>query len=120
MAAAKTGPDYIDPQFLAAAAEAPCITLDAWAMSRETLRGRLAELAYDKDIVVVEGVMGLFDGAEGGGGSTADLAELLDLPVVLVIDASRHAQSIAAVAHGFATFRQRTAVGWCDRDSGRQ
>lgn len=103
--AAKTGPDYIDPKFLAAAANSDCINLDPWAMPPETLRGRLSGLASGADVVVVEGVMGLFDGAEGGGGSTSDLAATLGLPVILVVDASRHAQSIAAVVHGFATLR---------------
>ena len=103
--AAKSGPDYIDPKFLAAAAGSACINLDPWAMTPAALAGRLARHGDGAEVVVVEGVMGLFDGAEGGGGSTSDLAAALRLPVVLVVDASRHAQSIAAVVHGFATLR---------------
>lgn len=105
VAVAKTGPDYIDPQFLAAAAGGPCLNLDAWAMPPDELRVRASAHASGADFIVVEGVMGLFDGAAGGGGSTADLAAALGLPVVLVVDASRQAQSIAATVHGFATFR---------------
>ncbi|MGI9407796.1 MAG: cobyrinate a,c-diamide synthase, partial [Hyphomicrobiaceae bacterium] len=110
VAAAKSGPDYIDPRFLEAATGQPCQNLDSWAMQPEALRGRLAQIAETVDIVVVEGAMGLFDGAAGGGGATADLADILGLPVILVVDASRQAQSIAAVVHGFATFRPTTRV----------
>ena len=106
VAAAKVGPDYIDPKFLEAASGGACINLDPWAMTPAQLRARLATHAADHDIIVIEGVMGLFDGAEGGGGATSDLASLLELPVVLVVDASRQAQSIAALVHGFSTFRQ--------------
>ncbi|MEM6495113.1 MAG: cobyrinate a,c-diamide synthase, partial [Pseudomonadota bacterium] len=105
VATAKVGPDYIDPKFLEAAGGGRCINLDPWAMSPEQIRARLADHATGSDVVVIEGVMGLFDGAEGGGGATADLAALLELPIVLVVDASRQAQSIAALVHGFTTFR---------------
>ncbi len=110
VAVAKTGPDYIDPQFLAAAAGGPCLNLDPWAMPPEDLRARTARHAEGADLLVVEGVMGLFDGAAGGGGSTADLADVLGLPVILAVDAGRQAQSIAATVHGFATFRPRPEV----------
>ena len=82
----KAGPDYIDGGFLAAAAGRPCRNLDPWAMRPETLA---AALDAGADIAVVEGVMGLFDGAEGGGGSTADLAALTGWPVVLAVDCAR-------------------------------
>lgn len=101
---AKVGPDYIDPKFLEAASSGACINLDPWAMAPDQLRARLAAHASGCDVIIVEGVMGLFDGAEGGGGATADLAAILDLPIVLVVDASRQAQSIAALVHGFASF----------------
>ncbi len=110
VAAAKSGPDFIDPQFLAAAAQGDCINLDPWAMPPERLRARAAAHGGGSDVLVIEGVMGLFDSAAGGGGSTADLAEALGLPVILIVDAGRQAQSIAALVHGFATFRRSVDV----------
>lgn len=104
--AAKAGPDYIDPGFHAAASGAPCFNLDLWAMGRATCAGLLSELATDSDLVIVEGVMGLFDGPQGAEGSTADLAAALGLPVVLVVDCSHQAQSVAALVHGFASYRK--------------
>ena len=98
----KAGPDYIDAGFLAAAAGRPCRNLDLWAMRPGTLA---AALGADADIAVVEGVMGLFDGPEGGGGSTADIAALTGWPVVLVVDCARQGQSAAALLEGFARHR---------------
>ena len=102
VAAAKCGPDYIDPRFLEAASGAPAINLDPWAMPPETLSARLARQAEGADIIVVEGAMGLYDGGPGGIGSTASLAALTGLPVVLVIGAHGLAQTAAAVAEGCA------------------
>ena len=104
----KAGPDYIDPAFHAAAAGRACLNLDGWAMRPETLIALLREAAEDAGIVIGEGVMGLFDGPSGG--STADLAAALDLPVLLVVDAGAQAQSAAAVVHGFATWRTDVRV----------
>ena len=106
---AKSGPDYIDPAFHAAAAGAQSVNLDAWAMSPAQLRGLAARHAGN-GLLVVEGAMGLYDGAANGGGSTAGLARTLDLPVVLVVDASRQSQSVAALVHGFATFADAPAI----------
>jgi cobyrinic acid a,c-diamide synthase len=105
VASAKVGPDYIDPQFHAAASGRPCINLDLWAMGSATCQSLLAQQALDADIVIVEGVMGLFDGPQGAAGSSADLAQALGLPIVLVIDCSHQAQSVAALVHGFKNFR---------------
>ena len=92
---AKSGPDYIDPQFHTAATGQPCVNLDAWAMTPAMIRG----LAAGPGLLVIEGAMGLFDGAADGSaqgrGACADLARILDLPVVLVVDAARMAQSVA-------------------------
>lgn len=110
VAPAKTGPDYIDTTILARAAGRPAINLDPWAMSPERLRRLAADHAAGSDLLVVEGVMGLFDGAADGRGSTADLAATLGLPVMLVLDAERQSQSVAALAHGFATWRPDTRV----------
>ncbi|WP_118135798.1 cobyrinate a,c-diamide synthase [Oceanicella sp. SM1341] len=101
---AKSGPDYIDPAFHAAATGHPCVSLDAWAMAPARLRALAAR--QGGKLLVVEGAMGLFDGAPPEGrGSTADLAQALGLPVVLVIDAARQGQSVAALAEGFARHR---------------
>ncbi|WP_226780728.1 cobyrinate a,c-diamide synthase [Oceaniglobus trochenteri] len=96
---AKSGPDYIDPHFHEAACGAPCRNLDAWAMTPDRIRS----LAQGDGTLIVEGAMGLFDGAPPEGrGATADLARILGLPVVLVVDAGRMAQSIAPLVAGFA------------------
>jgi cobyrinic acid a,c-diamide synthase len=103
--AAKAGPDYIDPAFHAAAIGAACVNLDTWAMPRPLLDALAAQSTEGADIFVIEGVMGLFDGASGTAGqrgATADLAAHFGLPVVLVLDVSRQAQSAAAVVRGFA------------------
>ena len=103
--AAKAGPDYIDPAFHAAAVGAPSVNLDSWAMPDPILEALAAQAADGADILVVEGVMGLFDGAAGATGrrgATAELAAHFGLPVVLVLDISRQAQSAAAVVRGFA------------------
>jgi cobyrinic acid a,c-diamide synthase len=106
VASAKTGPDYIDPSFHAAASGAPCLNLDPWAMRRETIAALAAQLERDAALVLCEGVMGLFDGAGlAGTGSTADLAALTGWPVVLVVDAGGQAGSAAALIRGFAGHR---------------
>ncbi|MCA3573968.1 MAG: cobyrinate a,c-diamide synthase, partial [Aestuariivirga sp.] len=105
VAAAKVGPDYIDPRFHEAAAGRPCYNLDPWAMDGGQIGGLAAALAEEADLVIIEGVMGLFDGPRGAKGSTADLAELLGLPVLLALDCRHQAQSAAALVHGFASFR---------------
>lgn len=104
---AKSGPDFIDPGFHAAAAGAAAINLDAWAMRRETLLSLAAGMEAEADIVLCEGAMGLFDGAGPGGeaGSTAELALLTGWPVVLAIDVRGQSASVAALARGFAGHR---------------
>jgi cobyrinic acid a,c-diamide synthase len=104
--AAKAGPDYIDPGFHAAATGAASVNLDSWAMPASLLDVLAARAAERVDVFVIEGVMGLFDGAPGEPGrrgATADLAARFGLPVVLVIDVARQAQSAAAVVRGFAS-----------------
>ncbi len=102
---AKVGPDYIDPQFHTAASGSECVNLDLWAMGETLCRSLLSGVCQGKDIVIVEGVMGLFDGPQGAAGSTADLAQALGLPIVLLVDASHQAQSIGALVHGFRNYR---------------
>jgi cobyrinic acid a,c-diamide synthase len=106
VASAKVGPDHIDPRFHEAASGRPCLNLDPWAMKREVLADLLNDLNHDADLVVVEGVMGLFDGPHGARGSTADLARDMGLPIVLVLDSSHQGQSIAALAEGFINHRK--------------
>jgi cobyrinic acid a,c-diamide synthase len=110
VAAAKCGPDYIDPKFLEAASGRPAVNLDPWAMCPERLRALLARQASDADLVIVEGVMGLYDGGPGGAGSTASLAALTGLPVLLVVGAKGLAQSAAAVAEGCARLAENFCV----------
>lgn len=105
VASAKVGPDYIDPRFHEAATGRPCFNLDAWAMSPSLITALAAEISSTSEIILIEGVMGLFDGPERGRGSTADLAEDLALPVILIIDCSHQAQSIAALVTGFRIYR---------------
>jgi cobyrinic acid a,c-diamide synthase len=110
VAPAKTGPDYIDRAILARVADAEAINLDPWAMSADRLRSLAHTQSVGSDLLLVEGVMGLFDAAADGTGSTADLAATLKLPVILVVDADRQGQSIAAVVSGFAKFRPDVEV----------
>ncbi len=100
----KSGPDYIDPRFHAAAAGRESFNLDAWAMPPERIRALAAASGRAGcDLLLIEGAMGLFDGAPPSGrGATADLARILALPVVLVIDAAHMAHSVAALVAGFA------------------
>ncbi len=108
IAPAKIGPDYIDPQFHQVAAGVPSLNLDGWAMREEQLSNLGQVLASRSDFTLIEGVMGLFDGAVKRGvlghGATADIARFFDLPVVLVVDCAGMGQSVAALVKGFATF----------------
>ena len=106
----KVGPDYIDPAFHTAASGRTCLNVDPWAMREATFAAAVATASEDADLIIVEGVMGLFDGATAGDGSTADLAAAAGWPVVLVVDASAMAASAAAVVHGFAHFRENVEV----------
>ncbi|RAU20625.1 cobyrinic acid a,c-diamide synthase [Paramagnetospirillum kuznetsovii] len=114
VASAKVGPDYIDPAFHAAASGRACFNLDSWAMRPETVAALAGTLSEDADLVICEGVMGLFDGAfvpvGQPDGSTADLAQLTGWPVVLVIDGRGMTGSAAAVLAGFAALRPDVSV----------
>jgi cobyrinic acid a,c-diamide synthase len=103
----KCGPDYIDPAFHAVAAGRPSFNLDSWAMTPLLLADLVRRHAAD--ISIVEGVMGLFDGA-GGRGATSDVAALLDWPVVLVLDVKGQIETAAAVAAGCANYRDDVRV----------
>ena len=105
VASGKSGPDYIDPAFHAAATGRPCVTLDAFAAPPAQLTARAA--MQPADMLVVEGAMGLFDGAATpdpmGRGSAMEVARALGLGIVLVVDAARAGQGVAATVQGHAT-----------------
>lgn len=104
----KSGPDYIDPAFHAAASGRASLNLDSWAMAAGRIAG-LAQASSGADLVIAEGSMGLYDGVacpgETGSGASADVAMMMGWPVVLVLDVSGQAQTAAAVAQGLARFR---------------
>jgi cobyrinic acid a,c-diamide synthase len=98
----KVGPDYLDPQLLTAASGRPCRNLDLSLCGEDWVRGSFLRHGSTADLAVVEGVMGLFDGiGPSSDGSSAAVAAALQLPVVLVVDASGQAQSLAALVRGF-------------------
>ncbi len=104
VAPAKVGPDFIDPGYHALATGRPGRNLDAWISGPQNIGGLAARAAEGADVLVVEGVMGLFDGAgDGTPASTADVAKLIDAPVLLVVDAWAMSGSVAAIVHGYAT-----------------
>ena len=105
----KVGPDYIDPMFHRYVTERYCYNLDPVLTSESYIRECYARHAQTAAYALVEGVMGLFDGASGDDdwASTAHIARLLDLPVLLVLDCSRISRSVAAIAHGYRTFAPR-------------
>ncbi len=97
----KTGPDFLDPMILAQASGKPAYQLDLWMGGLAHCRQLLAEAARDADLILVEGVMGLYDGDP----SSADLARAFGIPVLAVIDGSAMAQTFGAIAHGLATYQ---------------
>ncbi|MDH5772092.1 MAG: cobyrinate a,c-diamide synthase [Rhodospirillaceae bacterium] len=109
----KVGPDYIDPSFHAHAVgrkNDSSFNIDPWAMRPETISHAANSAGDNADIIICEGVMGLFDGATHASGSTADIAELTGWPIILVVDVSRQGASAAAVVKGFNTFRKNTKL----------
>lgn len=107
----KVGPDYIDPMFHRAITGRPCRNLDPVLTSEAYVQACFARHCQGADFAIVEGVMGLFDGIKkqevADYGSTAHIARLINLPVLLVIDCSRLSGSVAAIAHGYRTFDSR-------------
>ncbi|MER6416647.1 cobyrinate a,c-diamide synthase [Streptomyces humidus] len=109
----KVGPDYIDPGYHALAAGRAGRNLDAYLCGPELVAPLFLHGARGCDVAVVEGVMGLYDGAAGEGelASTAQVAKLLRAPVVLVVDASSQSRSVAALVHGFASWDPQVRIG---------
>ena len=111
---AKSGPDYIDPGFHAAATGRDGVNLDSWAMAPDLLRDLAGRAAAGADLVIVESAMGLFDGIRaepGRSGAAADLARLFGLPVLLVLDVSGQSTTAAAIARGFAVYDEAVGIG---------
>ncbi|WP_344569291.1 cobyrinate a,c-diamide synthase [Streptomyces axinellae] len=108
----KVGPDYIDPGYHTLATGRPGRNLDAYLCGPERIAPLFGHGAAGADLAVVEGVMGLYDGAAGQGetASTAHVAKLLRAPVVLVVDASSQSRSVAALVHGFASWDPEVRV----------
>lgn len=102
----KSGPDFIDPMYHSAATGRPSRNLDSFLMDDDTIRNLVGYASKDADICIVEGVRGLYEGFSGDGdqGSTAYIAKLLGLPVVLIVDARSLTRSAAAIVRGFASF----------------
>ncbi|MEU3921644.1 cobyrinate a,c-diamide synthase, partial [Streptomyces sp. NPDC029004] len=109
----KVGPDYIDPGYHSLATGRPGRNLDAYMCGTDLMEPLFAHGAAGCDVAVVEGVMGLYDGAAGAGelASTAQVAKLLRAPVVLVVDASSQSRSVAALVHGFASWDPQVRIG---------
>lgn len=101
----KCGPDYIDPMWHKAASGSDSINLDTFLASEAHVRQLFARYASGSDVCVVEGVMGMFDGYDKMSGSSADISRLLDIPVVLLVNAASTAYSVAATIFGFKNFR---------------
>lgn len=100
----KCGPDYIDPMHHSAIAVRPSYNLDLWMSSEKHVRSVFQQQMQNADVGIIEGVMGLFDGARKDEGSSAAIARLLDIPVILVVDASSVAFSVAPLLYGFKHF----------------
>ncbi|SDE14292.1 cobyrinate a,c-diamide synthase [Paraburkholderia lycopersici] len=97
----KTGPDFLDPMILARASGAPVLSLDLWMVGEQACRALLAQAAREADLILIEGVMGLFDGTP----SSADLATAFGVPVAAIVSAKSMAQTFGAIAFGLAHFR---------------
>jgi len=102
----KCGPDYIDTKFHEAVCRRPSINLDTFMASPEHVRNLFFHYGADADICIVEGMMGLFDGYDRERGSAYEIARVLDIPIVLVVDAKSAAYSMAALLSGFIHFRE--------------
>jgi cobyrinic acid a,c-diamide synthase len=110
----KCGPDYIDPAFHAAATGRQSFNLDSWAMPAPLYRAMAGKAAEQSELIICEGLMGLFDGVPaptGSTGSTADIAAAFGWPVLLVLDVSGQSQSAGALALGCARFDPRVKIG---------
>ena len=106
----KCGPDYIDTKFHEAVCHRPSVNLDTFMATPEHVRELFTHYGQDADVCVVEGMMGLFDGYDRDKGSSAEIAQALDIPVVLVVDAKSAAYSMAPLLQGFVNFRKNVRI----------
>lgn len=108
----KVGPDYLDPTYLTLASGRTCYNLDGWMMGRPYVQTLFARAAQDADVAVIEGMMGLFDGAspDSLAGSTAEIADWLQAPIALLVDSYGLAGSVAAMVQGFTKFHPKVRV----------
>ncbi len=108
----KKGPDFIDPSWLTKVAGRTCRNLDSYLMPREAIRSTFIRHASQSDIAIIEGAMGLFDGVDvQGSGSAAEIAKIVQAPVLLVVNCTRMTRSVAAMVNGFANFDPQVKVG---------
>ena len=109
----KVGPDFIDPSYHSLITNRKSRNLDVWMMGKKGVLDCFASACQDADVAVIEGVMGLYDGMSGKSdfASTAHVAKILDAPIVLVVDASKGARSIAAIILGFLHFDRKLRIG---------
>jgi cobyrinic acid a,c-diamide synthase len=110
LAPGKAGPDYIDPAFHTAASGRVCLNYDPWAMRPLLLSANAAMASAGGEALIIEAMMGLYDGSVDGTGSPADLAAMLGLSVILVVDCGRMAQSVAALVRGYASHRDDVQI----------
>ena len=106
----KCGPDYIDTKFHEAVCHRPSVNLDTFMATPAHVRELFEDYGQDADVCVVEGMMGLFDGYDRDKGSSAEIAQALDIPVVLVVDAKSAAYSMAPLLQGFVNFRKNVRI----------
>lgn len=106
----KCGPDYIDTKFHEAVCGRPSINLDSFMATPQHIRELFCHYGANANVCVVEGMMGLFDGYDRDKGSSAEIAQALDIPVVLVVDAKSAAYSMAPLLQGFVNFRKNVRI----------
>lgn len=106
----KCGPDYIDTKFHEQVCGRPSINLDSFMATPQHVRELFSLYGNDADICIVEGMMGLFDGYDRDKGSSAEIAQILDIPVILTVDAKSAAYSMAPLIYGFLHFRQDVRI----------
>ena len=108
----KVGPDFLDPSYLALASGRPCYNLDGWMTGKDYVHRLFSRATEEADIAVVEGVMGLFDGADPATleGSTAEIARWLRAPVILIASAHGMGRSLAALVKGYADFEAEVKI----------
>ena len=106
----KCGPDYIDPLYHRIACDIDSVNLDTWMQTPQQVQKNFTQYAQKAEVSIIEGVMGLYDGANGIEGSSAEVAELLNIPVILVINACSMAHSIAPILKGYLNYRPATKI----------